>query len=465
MKKKIARREDTKGLVRGIESFVEVVILSVVYYVVWRREYADVGLFQFKGKYVLMGVYAVIAFAVLKNMDGFRFGDLRRLDLALAQGLGIFITNVLTYFQLCLIENMLISPLPMLFLMVVDILIIAMLIYLYTFVYHRIYAPQKMVMIFGSDAALGLKIKIDSRLDKYNIEKLISVEEDFDTICKEIMEYESVVLNDVPAQIRNDILKFCYENSVRCYVVPKITDVILRGARNVSLFDTPIFLVKGTGLTITQRIVKRLMDLVICSIAMIPAAPIMLFVAALIKLEDGGPVFYKQDRVTVGGREFKILKFRSMIVDAEKYSGAALATENDPRITKVGKFIRATRLDEIPQILNILKGDMSIVGPRPERQNFIDEFCEEMPEFRYRLKVKGGLTGYAQIYGKYNTGAYDKLRMDLIYIENYSIFLDIKLILTTIRIMFSKDSTEGIDKAQENAEKTERLIEEVKNKD
>lgn len=465
MKKKIARREDTKGLVRGIESFVEVVILSVVYYVVWRREYADVGLFQFKGKYVLMGVYAVIAFAVLKNMDGFRFGDLRRLDLALAQGLGIFITNVLTYFQLCLIENMLISPLPMLFLMVVDILIIAMLIYLYTFVYHRIYAPQKMVMIFGSDAALGLKIKIDSRLDKYNIEKLISVEEDFDTICKEIMEYESVVLNDVPAQIRNDILKFCYENSVRCYVVPKITDVILRGARNVSLFDTPIFLVKGTGLTITQRIVKRLMDLVICSIAMIPAAPIMLFVAALIKLEDGGPVFYKQDRVTVGGRKFKILKFRSMIVDAEKYSGAALATENDPRITKIGKFIRATRLDEIPQILNILKGDMSIVGPRPERQNFIDEFCEEMPEFRYRLKVKGGLTGYAQIYGKYNTGAYDKLRMDLIYIENYSIFLDIKLILTTIRIMFSKDSTEGIDKAQENAEKTERLIEEVKNKD
>ena len=198
---------------------------------------------------------------------------------------------------------------------------------------------------------------------------------------------------------------------------------------------------------------------------MVVAAPIMLAVAAAIKLEDGGPVFYKQDRLTRGGREFKILKFRSMIVDAEKYAGAVLASGDDPRITRVGKVIRATRLDELPQLLNILKGDMSIVGPRPERKCLADEITKELPEFPYRLKVRGGLTGYAQIFGKYNTSAYDKLRLDLIYIENYSLLLDFKLIILTLRIIFSKDSTEGIDKAQEIREKSRELLEELQNQE
>jgi len=236
---------------------------------------------------------------------------------------------------------------------------------------------------------------------------------------------------------------------------------MVRGAKNISLFDTPLLLVKGTGLTPAQRVGKRFMDIVLCSVAMVVAAPIMAVVAVAIKLEDGGPVFFKQKRMTRGGREFDILKFRSMIVDAEKYAGAVLATENDPRITKVGKFIRATRLDEIPQILNILKGDMSIVGPRPERKVIADEYCKDIPEFPYRLKVRGGLTGYAQIYGKYNTSAYDKLRLDLMYIENYSLLLDIKLIILTLRIIFSKESTEGIDVAQENKKKADELLQEM----
>ena len=275
-------------------------------------------------------------------------------------------------------------------------------------------------------------------------------------------KYDAVVLNDVPAQIRNDILKFCYDNEIRVYVVPKITDVILRGANDVSLFDTPIFLVKGTGLTITQKAVKRIMDLVLCLIAMIPAAPIMLIVALAIKLEDGGPVFYKQKRATKDNKEFDILKFRSMIVNAEAAGISIPATGADPRITKVGKVIRATRIDELPQLLNILKGDMSVVGPRPERVEHVEEYTNQIPEFKYRLKVKGGLTGYAQIYGKYNTSAYDKLRMDLMYIENYSLALDIKLILTTVRIMFQKESTEGFEKQRENEKLIEELIEKTK---
>ncbi len=457
------KRESTKSLVRLLEAIFEIVVLSIAYYLFWRLGYDTIGLFEFKGKYVLMGVYGVITFFLFHNMDGFKFGDLRRLDLALAQWIGSFIANFVTYFQLCLIENRMINPTPMLLLVVADVVISTVFVFLYTYVYQRIYAPYKMIMVFGKNTALGLKVKIDSRWDKYHIEKWISTEEDFDKICEEILKFHAVVINDVPAQIRNDILKFCYKNQIRSYVVPKITDVIMRGAKDISLFDTPIFLVKGTGLNLIQRSVKRMMDIVLCLIAMIPAAPVMLIVALAIKMEDGGPVFYKQDRATIGGKKFGILKFRSMIVDAEKEGISIPATGDDPRITKVGKVIRAMRIDELPQILNILKGDMSIVGPRPERIEHVEEYTKEIPEFEYRLKVKGGLTGYAQIYGKYNTSAYDKLRMDLLYIENYTLLLDIKLILTTIRIMFSKESTEGFDKTIENEQKIQNLIEETYN--
>ena len=464
MKGKMAKIESTKTLVRVIESILEVAVLAIIYYLVWQNAYNDdfLPLYLGKGKYVLMGVYAVFCYAIFKNMDGFRFGDLRRLDLALAQWIGTLITNFITYFQLCLIENYMISPLPLLFLTAVEILITTGFIFLYSFVYRLLYVPHRMIMVFGTDSAVGLKIKLDSRRDKYRIRKLISVEEGYDAICKEILNFESVVLNDVPAQIRNDILKFCYKNEIRCYVVPKITDVILRNARDVNLFDTPIFMVKGTGLSLTQKFFKRALDVVLCLIAMIPALPIMLIIAVAIKLEDGGPVFFKQDRVTLGGKIFSILKFRSMIVDAEKEGISIPATGDDPRITKVGKVIRALRVDELPQIINILKGDMSIVGPRPERVEHVKEYTEQIPEFEFRLKVKGGLTGYAQIYGKYNTSAYDKLRMDMLYIENYSFFLDLKLILTTIRIMFSKNSTEGFEKAEENEKLTKELLDKSK---
>ena len=190
-------------------------------------------------------------------------------------------------------------------------------------------------------------------------------------------------------------------------------------------------------------------------------SPLMLLTALAIKLYDGGPVLYKQVRCTIGQREFYIMKFRSMRTDAEKDGVARLAQKNDDRITPIGKVIRKCRLDELPQLINILKGDMSIVGPRPERKCLADEISKEIPEFCYRLKVRGGLTGYAQIYGKYNTSAYDKLRLDMMYIENYSPLLDIRLIILTLRIIFSKDSTEGIDVAMENQRRADELWREL----
>lgn len=460
--KKLSRGayEDTKGFLRVAETLLEVAILTVIYYFVWKNGY-DFFSFAYMGKYVLMGLYGVLLYAFFQYSDCTMFGQLNRVDLIIGQVIALFIVNFITYFQLCLIEESLLSVTPMLSLFGIEILVAIVLILAYTTLYHKLYAPHDMLLIYGNKRGVGLKIKMDSRKDKYNISKLICVDEGYDKIVQEIPKYDAVILNDVSGAIRNDILKFCYRWRIRTYVAPKLTDIMIRGAKNITLFDTPLLLVKGTGLTPAQRVAKRAMDIVLSSLALLVFAIPMVLVAVAIKMEDGGPVFFRQKRMTRGGREFDILKFRSMIVDAEKYAGAVLATEDDPRITKVGKFIRATRLDEIPQIINIFKGDMSIVGPRPERKVIADEYCKDIPEFAYRLKVRGGLTGYAQIYGKYNTSPYDKLRLDMMYIENYSLLLDIKLIILTLRIIFSKDSTEGIDVARENERLAQQLLEEM----
>ena len=444
----IVSSKGSKNMIRGVEGFFEVIVLSLMYYFIWRYCYQDVHFPQYLGygKYVLIGIYAVLLAILFNSFDSFQFGYLRVTDIVVAQWISLFMVNFITYFQLCLIANVLIPVWQMFVLLVLQAIVAVVLPYIYSAIYHRLYSAHKMIMVCGTDDAAILKIKMESRPDKYRIQRMISVDEGLEAVCKAISEYDSVILNDVSAEIRNDILKFCYSHRIRTYVTPKLSDIIIRGSTEICLFDTPLVLVRGAGLTFVQRLMKRTMDILVCMLAMVVALPVMLIVAAAIKLDDHGPVFYKQKRVTLDGKVFEILKFRSMIVNAEKEGKSQPATDNDPRITKVGKIIRATRLDELPQILNILKGDMSIVGPRPERVEHVEEYSREIPEFNYRTKVKGGLTGYAQIYGKYNTSAYDKLRLDLMYIENYSVLLDIKLILMTVRILFKKESTEGFDK-------------------
>lgn len=440
-----------RSLIRVMEGLLEVFILTVLYYIFWSHGYDApkfLSMFMGYGHLILVGIYALLTLALIAAFDGLLFGYLKISDMVLSQWLCMVMVNFVTYWQLCLISNAILSPAPMLWLMLADAVVSFGCIYFFTWVYHKIYAPKKMVMIIGRRDAISLKFKMETRPDKYHIAKIISSDEDFDSICTQITGYESVIINDVPAEVRNRILKFCYEKEIRTYVTPKISDIIVRGAMDITLFDTPLLLVKGAGLTPMQRICKRVLDLAICLPALVIAAPIMLVVAIAIKIEDGGPVFFKQARVTLGGKVFNILKFRSMIVDAEKEGCAVPATEKDPRITKVGNVIRPCRFDELPQLLNIIKGDMSIVGPRPERVEHVEKYSQEIPEFIYRNKVKGGLTGYAQIFGKYNTSAYDKLRLDLMYIENYSFIQDIKLILMTARILFKKESTEGFEEKQ-----------------
>ncbi len=457
---KIKLSSDTRQTLRFIESLAEVTVFSVIYMLIYHFLFADNTFPQTiaLGNVILYGIYFFLTWILIKNSDGFEFGNLKVSELCVAQWIGLGITNVITYLQLCLIANKLINPLPLIILFIIQLVLTMLFAIVFSFIHRKLYTAYKMIMVFGTDNAVGMKIKMDNKRQHYKVSELISAEKGYDEICRQISKYEAVIINDVEPKLRNDLIKYCYEHQIRTYVVPKLTDIIVRGAIPVNAFDTPMLLIKSTGLNIGQRFVKRAMDIAISLIGVICASPVMLLIALAIKAEDKGPVFYKQKRATIGGKEFDILKFRSMIVNAEAAGLSIPATGNDPRITKVGRIIRATRLDELPQILNILKGDMSIVGPRPERVEHVKEYGEEIPEFAYRLKVKGGLTGYAQIYGKYNTSAYDKLRLDLMYIENYSIFLDIKLIIMTVRILLSKESTEGFDVAKRNEEKLNSML-------
>ena len=276
-------------------------------------------------------------------------------------------------------------------------------------------------------------------------------------ICREILdnyrngEINAVVIWDINEKDRNIILKFCYAHSIRVYVMPKISDVILVGSEELHVFDTPILLTREYSLSMEQRFIKRSIDVICSLILLVVTSPLMLLTALAIKLYDGGPVLYKQVRCTTGQREFYIMKFRSMRTDAEKDGVARLAQKGDKRITPVGKVIRKCRLDELPQLINILRGDMSFIGPRPERPEIIAQYMEVMPEFAFRMKVKAGLAGFAQVYGKYNTSPYDKLKLDLTYIENYSVWLDLKLMLLTLKVLFWPDSTEGVESEQVTA--------------
>ena len=376
-----------------------------------------------------------------KAYGGFKLGYLKKTDMLYAQIISMICVNFVTYFLISLIGRRFMSVPPILILTGVDLIFISVWTFLTAKLYFLVYPPRRLIILYGSSQAAALVLKMSQRVDKYMICESISISEDPEKIKEQIMKYEGVIICDIPAEQRNDFLKFCFQNSVRAYIAPKISDIIIRGADDIRLFDTPLLLCRNYGLDFEQRLVKRVFDILFTLLALLPAAPFMLISAIAVKLYDGGPVFYKQKRLTIDGREFYVYKFRSMIVDAEKDGRPQLASESDNRITPVGHVLRKFRIDELPQLLNILKGDMSVVGPRPERPELTEEYMKSMPEFDFRLKVKAGLTGYAQVTGVYDTSPYDKLKMDLMYIENYSVRMDLQIILMTIKTMLFPGKT------------------------
>src|SRR5699024_11117527 len=269
---------------------------------------------------------------------------------------------------------------------------------------------------------------------------------------------EKIYIGDsVEDKDKLDIVKYGYDNNINIYLVPDIFDITLTDIKVNQVDDLLIFKIGSLGLTGEQKLMKRILDLFVSSIGLIIISPVLIIISIIIKLYDRGPIFYKQERVTENNKRFNLYKFRTMIVDAEKYTGPTLATDEDPRITPLGKFLRATRIDELPQLLNVLKGDMSMVGPRPERPFFVDQFNKEVEGFKYRVSVKAGITGLAQVLSNYSTDPETKVKYDLLYIKSYSLLFDIKLIFNTVKTVFMRDQSKGVMEDEEINKKFEEL--------
>lgn len=435
-------------------SMINVCMMTALFSYSWYHFYADMMYtyrFYRRGNYVVLALYAVLLFFFSNMYGSLKIGRFRRIEVLLSQYLSLFLTNVVMYVVISLLAFRFVTPFYLFVVLLAEMLVSTIWNVIVIKLYNRIFQPWKILLVYGERPAADLVYKVEARRDKYAIYDAVNINEGMEQIKKRILDFQAVIIGDIPAVERNDVLKYCYAKKVRAYVIPKISDIILMGADRIHVFDTPFMLSRGYTLSFDQRFGKRTLDIILSVLLLIAASPFMLLTALAIKLYDHGPVFYSQVRCTKGGKEFAIYKFRSMIVDAEKKCGVQLAKEHDERITPVGRVIRAARIDELPQLFNILKGDMSFVGPRPERPELIEEYSQEMPEFVFRMRVKAGLTGYAQVYGKYNTTPYDKLKLDLFYIENYSFWTDMKLILMTVKTIFKPASTEGIEQEQTNA--------------
>lgn len=417
---------------------------AVVIYIMnryYNREFRT--MLYLRGHVLMAGIYLVMLIFLGSVFGGLLVGVRKNSEVLFSHFFTIFFADAAFYVLLMLLALKFPSPFALLAGALLQLAVAFILIVIMGNEYRRIFRPYDVLLIYGSGAVDELVPKLKTRKDQFNIADMVSSSDEARAIRDAIDRNSTVMLVDITAELRNKIFKYCYESSKRIYVTPKISDIILNGSAPVHLFDTPLLLTEGNPLEYEERVIKRAWDIFFSLLLMVILSPVLLITALAIKIGDGGPVFYRQIRCTKNGDEFEILKFRSMIADAEKKGKAVLATENDPRITPVGRIIRKLRVDELPQLINVLKGDMSFVGPRPERPEFIQKYMEEMPEFSYRMKVRAGITGYAQLYGKYNTKPYDKLKLDLYYIEQFSIGLDIKLMILTFKILFTKESTEG----------------------
>lgn len=434
-------------MVRFLSSTLVLSLEMAVYGYIWLNVYNEMmeSPYNRTGNWLMIAVYGLMLFIFNTIYSGFKIGYLRTSNLIYSQILASICANVMIYLQITLLTKHFQTITPLIGATVMEAGIISIWSFISNRLYRKLYPPRNVVLIYGDRPVASLMGKLNTRLDRFVIGELAHISLGTETLKEKIDLFEGVIICDVPSQLRNQILKYCYGKSIRVYITPKISDIIIRSAESLHLFDTPLMLLRNTGLSFEQRVVKRLMDIILSTAALVMLVPVYTITAILIKAYDKGPVFFCQERCTKDGKKFNIYKFRSMVVGAEREGRSIPATDNDSRITPIGRILRTLRIDELPQLFNILKGDMSIVGPRPERIEHVKKYTEEIPEFEYRLKVKGGLTGYAQVYGKYNTSAYDKLKLDLMYIQNYSLLLDMEIVFKTVKILFMKESTAGFE--------------------
>lgn len=396
---------------------------------------------------VTLSTYAIFLILLSSTYGSFEIGKKRDKDIIFSLVIAGVITDLITYFELTIMKtneaNNTTFKLENIGILI-SVMIIQFVIY-FVFVklgsrfYFKLNDAEKCLIIAddkdGAGRVAGALADFSARYMVYDV-----VEYKDKRLKEMIVEADTVVLYEVPVDVRKEVIDWCYQNLKNIYFNPNVADILEHSSQQTVIDDIPFYAWQFHLIGFEQRIVKRLMDLFISVILLILTSPILLISALCIKKNDGGKVFFRQKRATANGKVFEIYKFRTMKENVENKS----VTRDDDRITGVGRVLRKYRIDELPQLINIVRGDMSLVGPRPEMIENVEDYTKELPEFRYRLRMKAGLTGYAQIFGRYNTSSRDKLMLDLMYIENYSLIRDIQLLFQTVLVIFKADeSTEA----------------------
>ena len=438
----------------GTAKVVNPILLTLPFLGVWFLYYAarTASPYYYWGNWVVVALFFVLYILFCRIYDGFLISINRISEIVYSQALSSVISDFLLYVVICLLSKRLVNPLQLFGALVVQVLLSGLWAYCAHRWYFSKFPAKRTAVIYDVREGLERLVEEYGLEKKFKIQIAMNVQQALAN--KELLnQMETVFLSGIHSHDRNILLKYCVEKDINVYVIPRIGDVLMSGAQSMHMFHLPMLQVGRYHPSPVYLFLKRGFDILASGIATVILSPVFLATAIAIKRYDGGPVFYKQRRLTKDGKIFEVLKFRSMRVDAEKDGVARLSTgDKDDRITPVGRFIRRVRIDELPQLLNILKGDMTICGPRPERPEIAAQYEEELPEFRLRLQAKAGLTGYAQVYGKYNTTPYDKLVMDLMYIAHPSFLQDLQIMFATVKILFMKESTEGFAQAtvQEN---------------
>ncbi len=429
---------------------LNVVLMTIPFSLEWFYYYSErtAKPLPIIGDIGIIAIFAFIYIVFARIYDAFLISQNRITEMVCSQLLSILFTDCIMFAIIWLTTYGFPNPLPLLIGFAAQVVLIVVWSFCSHKGYYKIHPPKSSIIVRDGECNLQSLFKMYGLEKKFRVKSVISADDCLSDLSA-LDKAEVVFIYGVHSHERNTIIKYCVANSICAYIMPRIGDIIMRGAEEVHMFHLPMLKVNRYFATPEYRFIKRLFDIVSASIVLVLASPIMLVTAIAIKVTDGGPVFYKQRRLTVNGKEFNVLKFRSMRVDAEKDGVARLSSgDKDDRITPVGRIIRKFRIDELPQLLNIIGGSMSVVGPRPERPEIASQYEDTLPEFRLRLQVKAGLTGYAQVYGKYNTTPYDKLQMDLMYIAKAGLVEDLSIIFATIKILFESESTEGVEAGQ-----------------
>lgn len=420
----------------------------------WRHVYMPAYGLSISGfAHVMLAlVYLFLLYELNKIYHALTVGLIRVSEMVYSQALALLVCNMMAYLAGCLYCREFVSILPLAAMALVQFGLCVLWSFFANRMYFRNYAVPKTALLYQDDEDLQRIYSVKYFNERFDVAVLIQ-DPGTDLSChlSKLEGIQVVFSSGIDHGLQNQIALHCMKNGMRAYFTPTLEDVMLMGAEYMPIFSEPVMKIQRAQQNTGYLAAKRAMDIIVSLIGLVVVSPLMLVVAAAIKLHDGGPVFYRQKRLTLGGKVFSILKFRSMRTDAEKDGIARLASENDSRITPIGHLIRSTRIDELPQLINILFGDMSLVGPRPERPEIAAEYEEYLPEFALRLQVRAGLTGMAQVYGRYNTDPNNKLKMDLIYINRLSFLTDFRLMFATVKILFLKESTEGVREGQKTA--------------